>query len=68
MPATYIQEMTAGAVDLTITWAPMQVAFGDGGLFELTLAPLSFDISDPRYPPFFTTIGEESCRLRVRAA
>lgn len=33
----------AGAVDLTITWAPMQVAFGDGGLFELTLAPLSFD-------------------------
>jgi hypothetical protein len=36
-----------GAVDLTITWAPLQVAFGDGGLFELSLAPLSFNTVSP---------------------
>jgi hypothetical protein len=32
-----------GDIDLTITWTPLQVAFGAGGVFELALAPLIFD-------------------------
>jgi len=54
----------AGAVDLTITWAPLQVAFGDGGRFELTLAPLSFDtVSLP--PPFGSGDGTFSFDQRA---
>jgi hypothetical protein len=32
-----------GAVDLTITWLPLLVAFGDGGLFAIDLDTLTFD-------------------------
>ena len=31
-----------GATDLTIDWTPVQVAFGAGGLLEISLADLSF--------------------------
>jgi hypothetical protein len=50
VPAPLLGE-PAGAVDLTITWAPFQGSFGAGGLFEIALDPLSFDtLTLP--PPF----------------
>jgi hypothetical protein len=31
-----------GAVDYTLVWNPVNVAFGSGGLFEIAMGPLSF--------------------------
>ena len=34
------------AVDYSLAWAPLTLAFGDGGLFEISLDPLSFSHTD----------------------